>query len=126
MVSTFFIGRTLADERRGLTAAVLVGASLSMHLMVLDPKVDTALTAMTTLAIALMLEGRKVPWLRLLAWAVAGLAVLSKGPIGLGVPVLALLPEAFQRVARCVLGLARCAAQAENAQGGASGDQACN
>lgn len=93
MVSTFFIGRTLADERRGLTAAVLVGASLSMHLMVLDPKVDTALTAMTTLAIALMLEGRKTPWLRLGAWAVAGLAVLSKGPIGLGIPVLALLPE---------------------------------
>lgn len=93
MVSTFFIGRTLADERRGLTSAVLVGASLSTHLMVLDPKVDTALTAMTSLAIALMLEGRRRPVLRLLAWAVAGLAVLSKGPIGLGIPVLALLPE---------------------------------
>lgn len=93
MVSTFLIGRVLADEKRGLTAAALVGASLSTHLMVLDPKVDTALTAMTSLAIALMLLGRTRPWLRLVAWAVAGLAVLSKGPIGLGIPVLALLPE---------------------------------
>lgn len=93
MVSTFLIGRVLADEKRGLTAAALVGASLSTHLMVLDPKVDTALTAMTTLAIALMLLGRTRPWLRLAAWAVAGLAVLSKGPVGLGIPVLALLPE---------------------------------
>ncbi len=101
MVSTFWIGRLLvpktmpaaAAERRGLTAAVLVGSALSSHLMVLDPKVDTALTAMTSAAIALMIGGRTKPWLRLLAWAVAGLAVLSKGPIGLGIPVIALLPE---------------------------------
>ncbi|MDX2012874.1 MAG: glycosyltransferase family 39 protein [Myxococcaceae bacterium] len=93
MLSVFFIGKVLADERRGLTAALLTGGALSTHLMVLDPKVDAALTAMTSLSIALMLLGRVRPWLRLAAWGVAGLAVLSKGPIGLGIPVLALLPE---------------------------------
>ncbi|MCU0697252.1 MAG: glycosyltransferase family 39 protein, partial [Myxococcaceae bacterium] len=93
MLSVFLIGKVLADERRGLTAALLTGGALSTHLMVLDPKVDAALTAMTSLAIALMLLGRARPGLRLAAWAVAGLAVLSKGPIGLGIPVLALLPE---------------------------------
>lgn len=93
MLATFFIGRALGGERRGLTAAALTGAALSTHLMVLDPKVDTALTATTALAIALMLEGRRRPWLRPAAWVVAGLAVLSKGPIGLAIPVLALLPE---------------------------------
>ncbi|MCA2978333.1 MAG: glycosyltransferase family 39 protein [Myxococcaceae bacterium] len=96
MVSVFFIGRELGDERRGLAAAALTGGALSMHLMVLDPKVDAALTATTTLAIALMLVGRRRPWLRLAAWAVAGLAVLSKGPLGLGIPVLALLPEVLR------------------------------
>jgi 4-amino-4-deoxy-L-arabinose transferase-like glycosyltransferase len=48
---------------------------------------------MTSLSVALMVMGRRLPWLKLLAWAVAGLAVMAKGPIGLGVPVLALLPE---------------------------------
>lgn len=93
MVSVFLIGRVLADERRGLTAALLTGGALSTHLMVVDPKVDASLTAMTSLAIALMLLGRARPWLRLAAWGVAGLAVLAKGPIGVGIPVLALLPE---------------------------------
>lgn len=96
MLSAFLIGRSLASERRGLIAAALVGASLSTQLLVLDPKVDAALTAMTSLSIALMLEGRSRPWLRLVAWLVAGLAVLSKGPIGLGIPVLALLPEVLR------------------------------
>lgn len=93
MAATFFIGRSLGSFRRGLLAAGLVGGALSTHTMVLDPKVDASLMAMTTVAIALMLEGRQRPGLRWLAWLVAGLAVLAKGPIGLGIPVLALGPE---------------------------------
>lgn len=96
VVSTFFIGRAISGERRGLFAALIVSGLVSTHVMVLDPKVDAALTAMTAASIALMLEGRQRPWLRLLAWAVAGLAILSKGPIGLGMPVLALMPEVLR------------------------------
>jgi 4-amino-4-deoxy-L-arabinose transferase-like glycosyltransferase len=96
MFATFVIGRELANERRGVIAALLVGTSLSTHLMVLDPKVDAALTATTTTAIALMLVGRRIPIARLAAWFVAGLAVLSKGPFGLVIPVMALGPEVIR------------------------------
>ncbi len=88
VLGTALIGRRLGGERLGAVAAALVAGSVALHHMVADPKVDLALTAMTTLAVAAFLSGAVVT-----GWAVAGLAVLAKGPTGLMLLSLALLPE---------------------------------
>jgi len=61
--------------------------------MVVDPKVDLPLTAMSTLAVWAVLAARRRPALIWLAWGFGALAMLSKGPIGLVLPVLAVGPE---------------------------------
>jgi 4-amino-4-deoxy-L-arabinose transferase-like glycosyltransferase len=93
LAGTWLVGRELGGPRLGAVAAVLAGASVALHHMVADPKVDLPLTAMTTLAIWAVLASRRHPVLLWVAWGFAGLAVLSKGPIGLVIPVLALGPE---------------------------------
>lgn len=93
VLGTFLIGRRLGGERQGAVAAALLAGSVAVHHMVADPKVDLALTAMTTLAIAAFLHGRVVT-----GWALTALAVLAKGPVGLGIVALALVPEALRAV----------------------------
>jgi 4-amino-4-deoxy-L-arabinose transferase-like glycosyltransferase len=93
LLATFLIGRELRDSKHGLVAATLLGASVAFHHMVLDPKVDMPLTAMSSLAVWAVLASRRRRWLLWPAWAFAALAVLSKGPIGLALPVMALGPE---------------------------------
>jgi len=91
------IGALLFDRRTGLWGAAMLGASPAFQLMVADPKVDMPVTFFIAAAIWLMLEARRRPALSYLAWIAAGLAVLSKGPLGLVVPVLAVGPEALRR-----------------------------
>jgi 4-amino-4-deoxy-L-arabinose transferase-like glycosyltransferase len=92
----FKIGVELKSRTLGTAAACLFGAQVATQHMVLDPKVDLALTATTTWAIWAVLAARTRPRLIWVAWAFAGLAVLSKGPLGLGIIVLALAPEALR------------------------------
>ncbi|MEW6434603.1 MAG: glycosyltransferase family 39 protein [Myxococcota bacterium] len=101
-LGTFLLGRRLGGERQGLVAAALLGGSVAVHHMVADPKVDLALTAMTTLAIAAFLSGRVVT-----GWALSALAVLAKGPVGLGIVALALLPERLGRLPALPLDMGR-------------------
>lgn len=91
------IGARLWNPRTGVVAAVLLAHSVAFQLMVADPKVDMMLTCTIALTVALALEGRTRPWLLFPAWMAAGLAVLSKGPIGFGIPAVAVLPEALRR-----------------------------
>jgi 4-amino-4-deoxy-L-arabinose transferase-like glycosyltransferase len=93
VLGTFLVGRELVDRRHGAVAAALLGGSVAVHLGMADPKVDLALMAMTTWAIWAALASRRRPRLLLLAWLFAGLAVLAKGPVGLGIVVVALAPE---------------------------------
>ena len=93
VLGTFFLGLELADRRLGALAAALLAGSVAVHLGVADPKVDLALAAMTTWAIGAAVAARRRPRWMVLAWLFAGLAVLTKGPVGLGIVLLALVPE---------------------------------
>ncbi len=96
VAATFGLARALFDSTRALIAACFLGASVAMQQMVGDPKVDLALTAMATLSLWAFVEGRTRPAFLWLGWIFAGLAVLSKGPLGLALPAAAIAPEALR------------------------------
>lgn len=96
VAATFGLGRALFDAQRGWTAAALFAGSVALQQMVLDPKVDLALTAMATSALWAFVEARRRPGFLWLGWVCTGLAVLSKGPLGLALPAAAIAPEAIR------------------------------
>jgi hypothetical protein len=88
-VATFLLGLRLLDRTRALLgAAVLTTAPLFVgfaRVVIFD----MALTCFVTLALFFAVEGRRGrPWGFPLAWAATALAVLTKGPVGLLLPVL--------------------------------------
>lgn len=95
--ATARIGRELWDARTGRLAAALLGASVAFQLMVADPKIDMVVTTWMTWAVYFLLRGRRQRWAMYPAWFFAGLGILTKGPIGLVAPALAVLPEALRR-----------------------------
>jgi 4-amino-4-deoxy-L-arabinose transferase-like glycosyltransferase len=97
VVAVARVGTLLWDRRTGALAATLVACSPALHLMVADPKVDGMVTAWITTTVWLTLEARTRRWAMPLAWISAGFGVLSKGPIAVVVPVLAVLPEAIRQ-----------------------------
>jgi 4-amino-4-deoxy-L-arabinose transferase-like glycosyltransferase len=94
MFGVYRIGKALFDERRAIWATAFFASTVAFQQMVSVPKVDMALTATSTLAIAAFVEARNRPWWRWAGWLCCGLAVLSKGPLGLGIAGLAIAPEA--------------------------------
>ncbi len=94
--ATFALGRALLDSTRGLLAASLFASSVALQLMITDPKVDLALTAMATLSLWAFVEGRTRPAFLWLGWLFTALAVLSKGPLGLALAGMAIGPEAIR------------------------------
>lgn len=96
-LATYLVGRELRGHTRGLLAAVLFSSSVAFHHMVADPKVDMPLTAMSALAVWALLAARRRPALVWLAWVLAALAVLSKGPVGLALTVMAVGPALLRR-----------------------------
>ncbi len=93
----FRLGERLWDRRTGWAAAALYAASPALLLSVADPKIDALVTAFIALAVLCAVEGRTRPWALWLAWVFAGCGLLTKGPIGLVIPGLAVLPEALRR-----------------------------
>lgn len=91
--ATYVAGKELWDARTGGVAAIGVGASTAFQHMVADPKVDMPVLAFSALSIAALLVTRRRPALVWLAWLAAGLAMLSKGPLGLVLPMAAVGPE---------------------------------
>ncbi|HYV47409.1 MAG TPA: glycosyltransferase family 39 protein [Myxococcaceae bacterium] len=96
LIAVARIGTLLWSRSAGLCAAALLASSLAFQVMVGDPKVDMALTAMSACAVWMAFEARRRPWTIWLAWLFGGLGVLAKGPIGLVAPVAAVLPEAIR------------------------------
>ena len=94
---TFWAGRVLKDSRLGAIAATFVASSVAFHLMIADPKVDMPLMAFSTLAIAATYQSRTRPRAMWAAWVFAACAMLSKGPIGVVLPMLAVGPELIRR-----------------------------
>jgi 4-amino-4-deoxy-L-arabinose transferase-like glycosyltransferase len=82
LIATWRIGRRLWDLRTADLAVALLAATVAIHRMVIDPKVDAVLTATTALSVMFGLEGRMRAF-----WFFAALGVLVKGPVGLAIPV---------------------------------------
>lgn len=97
LAATARIGALLLGRRTGMLGAALLGASPAFQLMVADPKVDMVTTALMACTLLCLLEARRRPAMVHLAWAAAGLGILTKGPIGLVAPALAVLPEALRQ-----------------------------
>jgi 4-amino-4-deoxy-L-arabinose transferase-like glycosyltransferase len=91
------LGRALFDRERADVAAALVASMVAVHQSVADPKVDWALALTTSSAVLAFVLARERPALHWLGWALAGLAVLSKGPLGLCLIAAAVVPEAVRR-----------------------------
>jgi 4-amino-4-deoxy-L-arabinose transferase-like glycosyltransferase len=94
--ATYRMGARLWDRSTGVVAAAFTGSSVAVQLMIADPKIDMVLTACVAGAVWCCIEGRTRPAWMWGAWAFGGLGLLAKGPIGLGLPMLAVLPEALR------------------------------
>ncbi|HXX29219.1 MAG TPA: glycosyltransferase family 39 protein [Myxococcaceae bacterium] len=97
LLATARIGALLWGPQAGVRAGALLAASVAFQLMVFDPKVDMIVTGFMALAVMLVLEARRRGAAMWLSWASAALGILTKGPIGLVIPALAVLPEALRR-----------------------------
>ena len=90
--STFRLGKLLYSARTGRMAAILLYSCQAMFLMNNDVRTDTILTASTVFAIwQLVAWLNSKRWLYLVGSALGiALAMLTKGPIGIMVPALAI------------------------------------
>jgi 4-amino-4-deoxy-L-arabinose transferase-like glycosyltransferase len=96
VAATVLIGRELWDRRTGVLAGALLAASPALHLMVADPKIDAVVTAFMAWAVYFFVSARRQPWRVFAAWLCAAGGFLTKGPIAVAVPLLAVLPEALR------------------------------
>ena len=95
ILSVYWLGVMLWNKRAGLLSALIMASTLATRLMIQDPKIDMVLIGFMTLSIALLFKGltdSKFLWLGYIAIAVA---FLTKGPISIGIPVLAFGAYAF-------------------------------
>jgi len=95
-----WFGRRHGGERLGLLSALLTATSFLIVLLARAALLDMLLALWTTLALFLFYQGYRSPpgsdrWYFRGAWAAMGLAFLTKGPVGVAVPVLAILPFLF-------------------------------
>src|SRR5918996_283473 len=97
--STFRLTRLLAGERASVLAALMLASCQAMFMMLIDPRTDTVLMGAVAFALWKMAELEREPRLSsaVLGGVGVGLAMLAKGPIGLVVPVLAVLSDVALR-----------------------------
>lgn len=100
VLGTYFFGSWLYDRRYGLTAGIILLTSLEFwyigHAVITDMTLFCSMSA----ALCFFYAGytKKKPKLYYFAYAAAGIAVLTKGPIGLAMPgLIILLFLAWQR-----------------------------
>jgi 4-amino-4-deoxy-L-arabinose transferase-like glycosyltransferase len=90
LLLTYLIGKRIADRETGIAAALALITAPGYHLMVRDARLDMALLVFIALAmygvIAYLYDPKK--YLLVIAYVGAALAFLTKGPIGLVVPLL--------------------------------------
>jgi 4-amino-4-deoxy-L-arabinose transferase-like glycosyltransferase len=90
LLITFSIGRRIAGREAGILAALALVTAPAYHLMVRDARLDMALMVFISLALwgvfSYLYEPRK--YYLVLGYIGAALAFLTKGPIGLVVPLL--------------------------------------
>ncbi len=87
----------------GLFGLLTVSMTITAFLIVLLARVallDTLLTLWTTAALIFFYEGYRAPpdrerWYFLVGWIALGLAFLTKGPVGVVIPLITLIPMAI-------------------------------
>jgi 4-amino-4-deoxy-L-arabinose transferase-like glycosyltransferase len=94
VVSTFFIGRRLYSSRTGLLSGLILATSLEFAYLSVRANIDTTLTFFTTAALFCfvcwyknMKEGKQCFWIYGFYVGMA-LGTLTKGPVGLLIPLL--------------------------------------
>jgi len=90
--STYRLGKKLYNETTGLYASVIFASALGIFIIAHDVRTDTMLTGFIVFSIWQLLEyidTRKIGNY-ILAFIGIGLSMLTKGPIGIMVPILAL------------------------------------
>ncbi len=87
---TFSIGKRIADRETGIAAALALVTAPAYHLMVRDARLDMALMVFIALSlwgiVSYLYEPKK--YYLVLAYVGSALAFLTKGPIGLVIPIL--------------------------------------
>lgn len=93
--STYRLGRNLYNEKTGLYAAIIYASSFGILVVNHDVRTDTMLTGFVVFSLWQIMEylQKKKPLNFILGFAGIGLSMLTKGPIGLMVPILALGPH---------------------------------
>ncbi len=103
--STFKLAEQLYDAEVGRTASLILGTSLAMIMMNNDIKTDTILTASTVFSIWMLVSYMDTrSWAHLIGAAIGiGISLLTKGPIGIMMPALAIgghliIKQQWQRI----------------------------
>jgi 4-amino-4-deoxy-L-arabinose transferase-like glycosyltransferase len=98
--STVKLGQLLYDRKTGLVAGLMLGSCLGVFIITNDIRTDTILLGSVSFAVwQLLLFLKTKRWLSLVAgFAGVAAAMLTKGPLGLVIPALALSSEfAYKR-----------------------------
>jgi 4-amino-4-deoxy-L-arabinose transferase-like glycosyltransferase len=93
MLSVFLIGRIaqiLYDRSRAILAMLILASSEAVVIMVADPKIDMVLTFLLCAAFWAYFESRTRPEFIRLFYLFTGLGVMTKGPIAICIPALAI------------------------------------
>jgi len=98
ILSIFFLGRTariLYDRDTAWLSMLIIASCEAWFLMVGDPKIDMVLVCFLTLCFWAYFEARTRPRFFYLFYIFIGLAVMTKGPIGFMIPLMAMGMEWF-------------------------------
>ena len=93
--STYKLGKRLYNEKTGLFAALIFASTFGNFVVNHDVRTDTMLTGFTIFSLWQLYDYLELRKIKNFIWTFVGigLAMLTKGPIGLMVPVLAFAPH---------------------------------
>lgn len=103
LMSIYWLGLMLWNKRAGLLAALVFVSAAAPRLMVQDPKIDMVLIGLMSLSFALLYRGMSDHRFLWPGYIVMALAFLTKGPISVGIPVLAFGAYAFWKRDRAMI-----------------------
>ena len=96
LLLTYRLGTSLYERRTGLYAALVFATSVQIVERARWASIDMTLNLFILSAVVLLWRSwtapERAPWVVRGAWILMGLATLAKGPVGLLLPLLAVLP----------------------------------
>lgn len=95
ILSVYWLGVMLWNKRTGLLSALIMASTVASRLMIQDPKIDMVLIGFMTLSVTLLFKGLTDSGFLWPAYIAMACAFLTKGPISIGIPVLAFGSLAF-------------------------------